>query len=182
MSVEERRAHIVDAVTPLLTEHGADLTTRELAHAAGVAEGTLFRAFRDKEELIAAVVERCMDPAPIVASLRAIPVEQSLEDTLRQIVAVLRERFTGVLGVMNALGIKEPPMHDHSAGAASRGTVIEELLAPHRECLSVEPAKAVILIRLLCFSASVPSIAGRSALSDEELVHFILCGISTEGP
>lgn len=213
MSVEQRRAHILDAVTPLLIEHGADVTTRQIAEAAGVAEGTIFRAFRDKEELIAGVVGRCMDPTPIITSLSAIAVDQPLEDKLRQIVAVLRERYVGVLAIMNALGIKEPPMEGGAGGAPThgvpvqgtpmhdvdlegacgattpnaahtthrRGAISERLLEPHRDEMGVTPAKAVALIRLLCFSASVPSIAGEIPLSDDDLLHFILRGITKEG-
>jgi AcrR family transcriptional regulator len=42
-------------VLPLVRERGHDVTTRELAAAAGVAEGTLFRVFADKHELIGEV-------------------------------------------------------------------------------------------------------------------------------
>lgn len=40
---------------PLVAERGADVTTKELAAAAGVAEGTLFRVFPDKGCLVAEV-------------------------------------------------------------------------------------------------------------------------------
>ena len=45
---------IIDAVIPLILEHGVGITSRQIAEAAGVAEGTVFRAFGDKESLIAA--------------------------------------------------------------------------------------------------------------------------------
>ena len=48
MSVEDRRAAIVEAALPLLIEHGANVTTSQIAAAAGIAEGTVFRAFGDK--------------------------------------------------------------------------------------------------------------------------------------
>ena len=40
---------IVDAALPLLLEHGEMVTTRQIADAAGIAEGTIFRAFADKD-------------------------------------------------------------------------------------------------------------------------------------
>src|SRR5690606_24835873 len=44
LAPEERREAILDAVLPLLRERGREVTSRELAEAAGVAEGTIFRA------------------------------------------------------------------------------------------------------------------------------------------
>ena len=52
---EERRAAIIDAARPLLIEHGENVTTRQLADAAGIAEGTIFRVFADKDELLSLI-------------------------------------------------------------------------------------------------------------------------------
>ena len=52
MSPDERRTAIVEVAIPLLEEHGATLTTKQVAEAAGIAEGTLFRAFGTKDELV----------------------------------------------------------------------------------------------------------------------------------
>lgn len=76
MAPEERRAAIVDAVMSLVAEHGADVTTRELAAAAGVAEGTLFRVFPDKHTLVGEVaitaLLRASEPARTRADLAAV--------------------------------------------------------------------------------------------------------------
>ena len=57
----ERRAEIIAATLPLVLAHGAAVTTRQIAEAAGIAEGTIFRVFPDKESLIEAVVESAFD-------------------------------------------------------------------------------------------------------------------------
>ena len=69
---EARRAHIIEATLPLLLEHGATITTRQIAEAAGIAEGTIFRVFPDKESLVAAVVEAAFDTTSVDAALEAI--------------------------------------------------------------------------------------------------------------
>ena len=64
---EERRAAIVAAALPLLAAQGTNVTTRAIAEAAGVAEGTIFRVFPDKDALIQAVLDSALDPAPVSA-------------------------------------------------------------------------------------------------------------------
>ena len=61
---EERRSMIVAATLPLLLEHGDRVTTRQIAEAARIAEGTIFRAFADKDEIIVAVVEAALVAQP----------------------------------------------------------------------------------------------------------------------
>ena len=80
---DERRSMIVAATLPLLLEHGEMVTTRQIAEAAGIAEGTIFRVFADKDELIAAVIEAALDPEPLEAGARRASTRTSpLEDAL----------------------------------------------------------------------------------------------------
>ena len=61
MPADQRRASIIAATRPLLAEHGLDLTTRQVAEATGIAEGTIFRHFTSKDELISAVIADSLD-------------------------------------------------------------------------------------------------------------------------
>ncbi len=63
MSVAERRESIVAAVLPLVRERGVLPSTREIAQAAGVAEGTIFGVFDDKRALMHALAEHALAPA-----------------------------------------------------------------------------------------------------------------------
>ena len=63
MSPDDRRKAILDALIPLLVERGGDVTTKEIARAAGIAEGTVFRVFPDKATLLFAAAQEAMNQA-----------------------------------------------------------------------------------------------------------------------
>jgi AcrR family transcriptional regulator len=61
---ERNRKRLVESAQALFRERGLDVGVAEIAHAAGVGRGTLFRNFACKEDLIAAIVaERMQDAA-----------------------------------------------------------------------------------------------------------------------
>lgn len=103
MSREERRAAIAHATIPLLEQHGAQVSTRQIAIAAGVAEGTLFRAFDDKVELLTAAAERALDPTARVAEIDALPAAADLAAELVQVGQVIAEGGHRVRRVMLAV-------------------------------------------------------------------------------
>ena len=110
---DERRAAILLAVRPVLLARGAAVTSRELAEAAGVAEGTLFRVFTDKVTLVREAVLAAVDPADAVPELAAIDRTLPLRDT--------RDRRPGAgpqarvgesmrwMGLLHEIGRLEPP-------------------------------------------------------------------------
>src|SRR5258705_7418573 len=89
---DERRSMIVAATLPLLVEHGDRVTTKQIAEAAGIAEGTIFRAFGDKDEVISAAIESALDPAPLEAALSAIPADLPFEAGLAAAVVIIQQR------------------------------------------------------------------------------------------
>ncbi|WP_084073949.1 TetR/AcrR family transcriptional regulator [Demequina sp. NBRC 110052] len=185
MSPEDRRAQIVDAAIPLILEHGAEVTTREIAEVAGIAEGTIFRVFEDKNALIDAAVVRVMDPAGTLALIGAIEPDLPLASKVERIVAALHARMRGVVGFMSALGPRDHARHHagHNGGPplGEATGVVEALLEPHRDELRVEPAVAVDYLRILVFGTSMPFLRSGSDISPQELTDFILRGISREG-
>src|SRR5450432_1365816 len=96
-----RRASIVAAALPLLRRHGVGVTTAQIATAAGVAEGTLFRAFSDKDALISAAMQAAFDPKPAEAQLRAIDRTGSLRDQMIAAVEILQRRVEQVWHLMS---------------------------------------------------------------------------------
>lgn len=107
MSPEDRKAAIIDAVLPLVAERGNDVTSRELAQTAGVAEGTLFRAFGDKAALVGAVavegLHRAARPEDTLAELTGIDPDHPLERRLELMIELSRGRMAEVMRWMSVL-------------------------------------------------------------------------------
>jgi AcrR family transcriptional regulator len=62
------RARIVAAASEVFAERGLDASTAEIADRAGVGEGTLYRRFPSKDDLIAAIVAIKMEEATAIAA------------------------------------------------------------------------------------------------------------------
>src|SRR4051794_30177432 len=103
MSPDDRRAAIVDVALPLLREHGQAMTTRQVAEAAGIAEGTLFRAFGSKDELVRACAASVFDTVPVVAQLRGIDPDLSLDERLTAGVAAMQRHVEQIVGLISVL-------------------------------------------------------------------------------
>lgn len=175
MTPEERRDAIIDAVIPLLRERGREVSTKQIAEAAGVAEGTLFRAFGDKESIFSAALVRYFDPQPFRDALRAIDPDEPTEDKLRQVFVLFRERFEGVIGFMSAMRMEsgappqvvkrdEPPFE-----------VLDQVFRPDE--LTVSPRMLGYYLRIIAFSTSLHPFNDIHRFSIDELVQFVAHGV-----
>jgi len=171
---------IVDAVIPLLLQHGKAVTSRQIADAAGVAEGTIFRAFGDKDALIAAALEKFFDPEPLRAKLRAIAPDQPLEAKVQQMIVILRDRFRGIVGMMAILGERQRP--PHRGDYHEYESIIAATLAPDAARLGWSGERIAQVLRIVAFSSAIPGIAGDELFSIEELTHIVLYGVTGVHP
>lgn len=177
LAPEERRAMILDAVTPLLLERGAEVTSRQIAEAAGIAEGTVFRAFGDKQSLIDAAAARYFDPERVREGLRAIDPDDPLEVKLAQMIEVFKARLSGVMRMMAALGRREHPPRPPE----NQGEIVARLLAPEVDRLTLSTRQVTHLVRLLAFSSVIPAVhTADTPFTTDELVQILLHGILTD--
>jgi AcrR family transcriptional regulator len=173
---DQRRSMIVEATLPLLIEHGDRVTTKQIAEAAGIAEGTIFRAFGDKDEVIAAVVEAALDPEPLEAALLAIPAGLPFEDRLEAAIVIMQQRVIDIWRLMSSVGNR---FHERTRRPVADSDALVRLFGPYRDRLSVEPIAAARLLRALTLSTTHPMLAGEPQ-SPGELVQLFLHGVAKD--
>src|SRR5690349_24881692 len=99
---EERREALIAATLPLVLEHGTDVSTRLIAEAAGVAEGTIFRVFPSKDDLIEAVIASAFDPSSLVDAIGRLERSLLLEDRLVAAVRLMQAHGRRLAGLVHA--------------------------------------------------------------------------------
>jgi AcrR family transcriptional regulator len=196
MAPDERRAAIVAATVPLLHEHGVNISTRQIAHAAGVAEGTLFGVFPDKAALLRAALISVLDPEPAAGRLAGIDPDLDLRARLVTALDMLRPGFERNSAIVGALRSGAGMFKEDAEGMRdffrhiehSRLRLIEalaELIEPDRHLLRRKPiAVARSLFMLLLMTSRAAFGGDEDPLDSAEIVSLLLDGllVRPEGP
>ncbi len=74
---QERRREIADAAIKIIGERGLrECTAAQLAHEVGITDGTIFRHFKDKHEIILAALDRLQELIVTAPRTGADPMER----------------------------------------------------------------------------------------------------------
>jgi AcrR family transcriptional regulator len=198
MSPDDRRKAIVRALVPLLVESGGEVSTREIARAAGIAEGTIFRVFPDKRSLMLAAAEEAINPADgRVAFDEAMAGQPELRGKIVVATQRVLDRQRMTMSVMMAVrghlmwdeeSRKADPVKKHFGppqfvldAQAELHRRLTGIFEAHRDELAVEPEVAALALRSLIFGASRPELGMAPALSAEQIADLLLSGVATRG-
>jgi AcrR family transcriptional regulator len=171
---DERRSAIIRATLPLLLENAEMVTTRQIAEASGIAEGTIFRVFADKDEVIAAVIDAAVDPEPMEAALQEIDRSAPLERVLTEVFTLLQHRTIEVWRLMSSVG---PRFHDRVRRPMTDSPALVAILKAHRDEIAVDPLTAGRYLRALALSTSHPMMT-EEPMPPKKIAALFLHGIS----
>jgi len=183
MAPDDRRAAIIATTVPLLREKGRAVSTREIARAAGVAEGTIFRVFESKDELVAACVHQTFETEALCAALGRVDRDLPLRERLAAAVALMQDYLRDIFTLMSVLHASGEPLRRprgrHQPGRDQAGAAVDaafvELVGDDTDQLRLPPLEVVAYLRMLTLS-SVHPMLGHQGASAQELVDVILEG------
>jgi AcrR family transcriptional regulator len=184
MAPEERRAALIAATIPLLRENGPDVSTRQIAQAAGVAEGTIFGVFSDKNTLLATALTSALDPQPTLDAIATIDRRLDLRARLAAAADMINQRFTGnaqLIAAARKLALAhdaDPEVRRHMA--ESRDALLAALttmIEPDAGRLRRSPTAAAGLLLLFCATTTHGPFGDPDSFDAAELVSLLLDGL-----
>lgn len=183
MSLDERRAALIVVTEPLLERFGRDVSTRQIAEAAGIAEGTIFRAFATKEELIDAVIEDAYNIQRTCDELAKVDLSLNLEQRLVSAVEILQKRLRRLVALFWSLRLrKDAPDLDsfrakQQADNELLNNAIAALIKPEHDQLRLDPLEVASVLRAITFSVSHHLLGDQRLADPRRIVDLVLYGV-----
>jgi AcrR family transcriptional regulator len=184
MAPEERREALIAATIPLLHTHGTDVSTRQIASAAGVAEGTIFGVFETKTKLVVCSLVKALDPQPTLDALAAIDRAADLRERIAQAAEIVHHRFIEGAHLMHAarrLFFETAPDAEAQRNMADSRlrtqAAIVEIFEPDAAVLRISPEQAGRLLMLHCGANAFGPFGAPEEFRGSDLATLLLDGI-----
>jgi AcrR family transcriptional regulator len=181
MPAAERRSEIMAATERLLVARGHAVSTREIAEAAGIAEGTIFRVFPTKDAIVDALFEDAFDARGDWQRLKTVDPAMGLEACLVELVEMLQRRIGRIMALFAAVGFRQPQANPEILEQRRLGyEAIAELLRPHAARLRTSPEDAARRLHGVVLAMTHPMLTDRPIHDAREIVDLALNGFSRQ--
>lgn len=189
------RRRIIEAADTLIREHGiAGATTREIARAAGCAEGSIYVHFEDKIDLVIAVI---VEREPYFAALLELPsrageetVEANLVPWVEELLKLLLDNqpiFYALMGDRSVFARFKERLRERETGPVAIFRTAASYIRAEQELGRIEERAhpdvvASILIGACRDQVLAHALAGKAPVEPvqfaRELVHTIVFGLA----
>lgn len=183
LAPEERRQALIAATIPLLHEHGLDVSTRQIATAAGVAEGTIFGVFESKNSLVVCSVIQALDPQVTLDALDAIDRARPLRERLALAADLVHARFAENAQLLTAArklilaGQSDPETGARMASSRERlCAALAAVVEPDAPVLRRSPGTVARMLLLFCGANTYGPFGEPDGFRGAELVSLLLDG------
>lgn len=193
LSRDERRTALVEVTIALMRQFGYSVSTAQIARAAGVAEGTIFRAFPSKQALFESAITTVVDPAPLIAELDALARTTELAVRIEAVIGLWQRRISEVSMFFAAL--HQPPPAGRPANSKGRSArpenaqaeqnrlvvdAVARVLEPDGDRLRLPVTDFASLVRSVAFATSHPLLSDGALTDPEAITQLLLHGALRE--